>query len=278
MEQEKKLILVTWDFTEKSEFALEHAVNIANALAYEIGLIHIVKKETEIPALEKELENVMKTKFGHITPKPKFFMREGSIFHTISEVASDINARMVIMGTHGIKGMQKLLGSWALKVIASSKVPFIVVQAPPLNKTYKNIIIPVNYRNEHKESINWANFFSKTFHSHFHIFAAKHTDPNFVKGLESNLIFINKYFKSKGIGFDVFTAPGEKDFPSEVIDYSKEKEADAILLMTTKDIGFADYMLGASEQYIIANSEKIPVIAINPKPAKIGGGFRPSGG
>lgn len=278
MEQEKKLILVTWDFTEKSEFALEHAVNIANALSYEIGLIHIVKKESDIPALEKDLEKIMETKFSHISPKPIFFMREGSIFHTINEVASDINARMVIMGTHGIKGMQKLLGSWALKVIASSKVPFIVVQAPPISKTYKNIIIPVNYRREHKESINWAYFFSKAFRSHFHVFVARHTDPNFVKGLESNMIFINKYFKSKGIAFDTYTAPGENDFSKEVIDFTKEKEADAILLMTTKDIGFADYVLGASEQYIIANSEKIPVIAINPRPAKIGGGFRPSGG
>ncbi len=278
MEQEKKLILVTWDFTEKSEFALEHAINIANALSYEIGLIHIVKKESDISGIEKDLEKIMETKFSHISPKPKFFMREGSIFHTISDVASDINARMVIMGTHGIKGMQKLLGSWALKVIASSKVPFIVVQAPPIGKTYKNIIIPVNYRREHKESINWVYFFSKAFHSHFHVFTAKHTDPNFVKGLESNIIFINKYFKSKGIAFDTYAAPGEDDFAKEVIDFSKEKDADAILLMTTKDIGFADYVLGASEQYIIANSEKIPVIAINPRPAKIGGGFRPSGG
>ena len=32
------------------------------------------------------------------------------------------------------------------------------------------------------------------------------------------------------------------------------------------------------EQYIIANGEQIPVICINPKPAKLGGGFSASGG
>jgi len=42
-----------------------------------------------------------------------------------------IGALMVVMGTHGIKGMQKLMGSWALKVITSSKVPFIAVQDTP---------------------------------------------------------------------------------------------------------------------------------------------------
>jgi hypothetical protein len=42
--------------------------------------------------------------------------------------------------------------------------------------------------------------------------------------------------------------------------------------MTTKNITAADYILGASEQYIIANSSKIPVCCVNPKAsfAKVG--------
>ncbi|NJK85048.1 MAG: hypothetical protein HC906_02810 [Bacteroidales bacterium] len=48
--------------------------------------------------------------------------------------------------------------------------------------------------------------------------------------------------------------------------------------MTTRDINLADYVLGAQEQHIIANHEGIPVICINPKPAKIGGGFSTTGG
>jgi hypothetical protein len=35
--------------------------------------------------------------------------------------------------------------------------------------------------------------------------------------------------------------------------------------MTTKNITVADYVIGASEQYIIANSSKIPVCCVNPK-------------
>ena len=47
------------------------------------------------------------------------------------------------MGTHGMKGMQKLTGSWALKVIVKSKVPFIVVQDPPADQErYHNIVFP----------------------------------------------------------------------------------------------------------------------------------------
>jgi hypothetical protein len=35
--------------------------------------------------------------------------------------------------------------------------------------------------------------------------------------------------------------------------------------VTTKNITFADYIIGASEQYIIANSSKIPVCCVNPR-------------
>ena len=35
--------------------------------------------------------------------------------------------------------------------------------------------------------------------------------------------------------------------------------------MTTKNIRFQDYVLGASEQQIIANEAKIPVMCVNPR-------------
>jgi ABC-type Fe3+ transport system substrate-binding protein len=36
------------------------------------------------------------------------------------------------------------------------------------------------------------------------------------------------------------------------------------MIMTTKYITFVDYMFGAHEQKIIANSAKIPVMCVNP--------------
>lgn len=277
MAQEKHLILVTWDFTERSEFALEHAIAIAKKLREKIGLLHIVKKENEVQATRERIKGVIAEKYQHLDEQPEVLVEAGNIFTTISKVAEDCEARMVIMGTHGIKGMQKFFGSWALKVIAHTKVPFIVVQEPPRSDIYKNIALPLNFRKENKECINWASYFSKHFGSNFHILTAKHNDPNFLKGIESNISFINKYFKAKGISYSMEETAGETDFVKEALEYANEKRVDAIFIVTTKDIGLADYMLGAHEQYLIANEYKIPVICINPKPPKIGGSFSTSG-
>lgn len=278
MEQEKNLIMVTWDFTEKSLFALKHAINIANILKSEVALLHVVKKESEISEAEKKMAEAVQVVKADPSVKFRFIAREGTIFHTIGEVSSEIGALMVVMGTHGIKGMQKLMGSWALKVITSSKVPFIAVQDTPKAEVFKNIIIPITHRREIKECISWAHFCSRMFNTKFMLIRAKYADANYKRGVESNTYFLSKYFTTKNIRFEIKVADGENNFGDEIINNAKHIDADGILVMTTRDIGFADYVLGPQEQYIIANIEKIPVICINPRPVKIGGGFSASGG
>ena len=91
---------------------------------------------------------------------PPFLMFEkGSIFTAIADFVNQKgvpddkkkNVDLVLMGTHGMKGMQKLTGSWALKVIVKSKVPFIVVQdAPADEERYHNIVFPVDFKKENK--------------------------------------------------------------------------------------------------------------------------------
>ena len=278
MEQIKNVILVTWDFTEKSEFALEHAINASKRLHHPIGLVHIVKKENEISVAEERIKGILSEKYSSLDPMPLVIVKDGNIFSTITDLANNMEAMLVFMGTHGIKGMQKWLGSWALKVIAHTKVPFIVVQAVPQKPTYEKIVIPVTFRKENKECINWVSYFSRHFGSTFFIYKAKHSDPNFIKGIDSNIFFLTKYFTSKGINFQIDEAEGDSDYVVHTVHYAQSINADAIMLMVTKDIGFADYVLGAHEQYIIANEAKLPVICINPKPPKLGGSFSASGG
>jgi nucleotide-binding universal stress UspA family protein len=278
MEHEKNLIVVTWDFTEKSMFALEHAVQMSSMLKGEISVVHIVKKASEIRDVERRMTAEVKGKFTDPSLVFHFIVRTGNIFHTIGEIATETNALLVIMGTHGIVGMQKFLGSWALKVVASSKAPFVVVQESPKSEILKNIVLPVNFKKETKECVAWTNLFSKKFGTKFHLIKAKYTDSNFRKGLDSNMFFLTKYFTSKGVRYESVSSVGEVDFGKEIVQYAKNVDADAIMLMTTRDIGFTDYVLGPQEQFIIANNERIPVICINPRPAKIGGGFSASGG
>jgi hypothetical protein len=202
----------------------------------------------------------------------------GNIFTTISDTADEIHAELVIMGTHGRKGMQKLLGSWALKVIASSKIPFIVVQEGPTSNGFKKIVFPLDFRSENKEKIQWIYYIARLYNSMVYVIKEKVADRKFRKGIHSNLLFTEKFLRSNNIVYEIHSSAGKKDFTTETLDFAERIEADMLMISATRNIGLADYVLGANEQRILANPHGIPVMCINPRPAKMGGGFSATGG
>jgi nucleotide-binding universal stress UspA family protein len=278
MESENKTILVPWDFTEVAKYAADHALNISKITGGNISLLHIVKKEQEVPdvknKLQAEAEKLSKEYGVPVEP----FVRPGSIFNAIGKTSEELDAEIITMGTHGIKGMQKIMGSWALKVIVSSKVPFLVVQAPPESSKLEKIVFPLDFKKENKEKLRWVGYLSNYYKAKVHVIRPLYTDKGFKKGLQSNLIFAQKYLDNNSIDYEITVAEGKKDFPHETIEFAQSIKADVILIMTTKGISLADYVLGANEQYIIANSAKIPVMCVNPRPSKFLGSFSAAGG
>jgi len=266
MDKEKRTILIPWDFTTVADYALLHGFKIAKGIdSKKIALIHITKKEKDNEEAMVRLVQVAKENAEKFNIEIEPIVREGSIFTTIGEVAAEINAELVIMGTHGLHGMQKLTGSWALKVIVSSRVPFVVVQEPPKDNPLKDIVFPIDFKWENKEKLNWASYFYNYFSPKFHILKPNTTDVGFINKIKANMTFARKFMDGKGIAYELYTPDGKKNFAIETIDFAKNMDADLILIVSTKNIGFSDYVLGASEQYIIANSARIPVMVINPR-------------
>ncbi len=268
MEEHKKLIVVPWDFTEVAEHALAHAVKISRMVGNEICLLHIVDAGIAARAAgeKKALLNHVTEANGKKYNMPiSYHIIKGSIFKAIAEFANDKEASIVVMGTHGMKGMQKLTGSWALKVIVKSKVPFIVVQDPPADQDkYHNIVFPVDFRNENKEKIKMAIFMGKYFDSKIRFLVTITTDKNILKKTNTNINFAIRYLIQNNIEYEIHEVP-RGNFAEQTIDFAQKISADLILIMTTKNITVADYVMGASEQFIIANSSKIPVCCVNPK-------------
>lgn len=266
MANENHNILIPWDFTPVAEYALQHGFKFAEkAKSKKIVLVHIIKNEKEYDEAFTKLEQIASDFRGKNGIEIDALVRKGSIFTTIGEVASEVEAELVIMGTHGLRGMQKLTGSWALKVIVSSKVPFVVIQEPPNETDFKDIVFPIDFKRENKEKLNWVSYFYKYFTPKFHIIKPNTTDVGFIKKIKANIAFARKYMDSKSVEYEITTAEGKRSFPVEIMEYAKGLNADLILILSTKNIGFTDYVIGAQEQYIIANSSKIPVMVVNPR-------------
>jgi len=275
MEEHKKLIIVPWDFTHVAGHALAHAVKISRMVGNDICLLHIVDpkiSDKDVAQKKAQLLQITEENSKNYNVPVSSHISKGSIFSAIADYANEVDASLVVMGTHGMKGMQKLTGSWALKVIVKSKIPFIVVQDPPVDQErYHNIVFPVDFRGENKEKMRMAIFMGKYFESKIHMLVSVSSDKNLLKKTNINLNFAVKYFIQNNIEYEIHEVP-KGDFAQQTIDFSQKINADLLLIMTTKNITVADYVMGASEQYIIANSSKIPVCCVNPKSsfAKVG--------
>lgn len=262
----KENILVPWDFSNVANYALQHAVKFSKLLNTGISILHVVKKDKEAAEAETKLKVLVdetKEKYGI---EPEILIKEGSIFSVITEVGNEMNSALVVMGTHGIKGMQKFTGSWALKVIVGCNSPFVVVQSPPTSDSINDLVFPIDFRSENKQKLVWANYLYRLFDAKIHVILPKETDKLILKKINNNLIFAKNYFHDHGIEYDITTMEGKGSFVEQTIDYAQKLENSLIMIMTTKNISLQDYILGADEQKIIANTEGLPVMCINPRP------------
>jgi len=278
MDNKPRTILVAWDFTEKAEFAFAHAVSISKITGNDITLVHIVKSDKEKTTMEERLQAEAQRMADKFAIMPKYLVLIGSIFDILSKYASEGGTEMVVMGTHGVKGFQRFTGSWALKVIRGSRVPFLVVQDMPKYDKFDKIVFPVDFKRENKEKINWAYYLCKLHNAKIHLVHPMVADKAFRKRIYSNIVFAKKFLDNAGIDCTVEATGKKADFSKEAIEYAEKIDASVILIMTSKTISFVDYIMKPAEQSFIANEAKIPVMVLNPKPKAFSGGFSATGG
>ena len=241
---------------------------MAHILKYKIVLFHIVDDTSEEEAALKKMESAVEEIKKDLGEEVDSYVNHGKIFKEISDYASkeENNVNFVVMGTHGMKGRQKLFGSWALKVIAGSEVPFIVVQnAPPDKDRYSDIVFPIDFKSENKEKLQWAIFLGKYLNSKIHLYKAPVSDKALQKKVNINLNFAIRFLIQNNIDYEIHTSVKSGNFQKEILSFSKRIKADLIMITTTKHITKFDYIFGAKEQYLLSNNEKIPVMCVNPK-------------
>lgn len=258
-------VLVPTDFTDVANTAINHAAMVAKSFNGEIYLLHIVSSQKATEEAKKKLEKLCEETYAQYGVTAKYLVRKGSIFEDISQVAEDIGAMLIIMGTHGVKGIQHITGSYALKVINHSKVPFIIVQRKNAKGLYKKIVLPIRFAQETKQKLSITASIARHFGSQVHIFASNESDEFLRNKVNRELLFAKHYLDERKISYVVEVAPSTTNYLQQVIDYSKEVNADIIAIVNSQEGGILpDLFKGGGEQEVIGNKEEIPVIITNP--------------
>ncbi|MEQ8910368.1 MAG: universal stress protein [Vicingaceae bacterium] len=259
-------VLVPIDFTEESEAAITHAAFVANSFDGELVLLHVISSEKARANAEEQLKKIANDASSSYNINVAYEIKKGSIFDEIPKVAEEKNAMLIVMGTHGVKGIQHLTGSYALKVIGHSKVPFIVCQSKKSKGKIKDLVLPIKFSQETKSKLSITATIAKHFDAVVHIFTANESDEFIRTKVSRELTFAKHYFDERSVKYEVEMAPEAGNYIPQLLDYSNDIEADMIAIVNSSgDGGFLpDLFKGSGEIDVLNNKFKIPTIVLNP--------------
>lgn len=270
----KTKLLVPTDFTNEAHSAIQHAVKLGVIVQAEVILLNVVKDKSDIPAATsklKEEENWAQKVNDQI--EVRSIVRVGNIFDDIGDAASELGVSLIIMGTHGASGWQKITGSYALKVITNSSVPFIVVQDQLMNDTgYDSIVVPLDLNNETKQKLEMVASIAHYFDSEVHLITPNESDEFLSNKLKANRIWAAKYLKGKNVKFTTQIVDDGDNLLEGVFKLSKKVEADLIAIMNLQKNSLMGVLGSSYQQEIIANKAKVPVLCLNPLKSTIASG------
>ena len=140
-------ILVPIDGSETSVVAMDEAIKLAKALNSKITVVQVMALDPYIAdayvktgqtneLIERTRTYLLdvleqaKQKFTNEAITVETKLLEGFVVHEeIIQAAQDLNADLIVMGSHGRTGVRKLvLGSVAQKVLGESHIPVLIVR------------------------------------------------------------------------------------------------------------------------------------------------------
>ena len=140
-------ILIVADDSPSSIKAIKYGFQLAARLKARVGLIGVVDGALAIGNVDAgvfpeqaafELKKSMKAFLGHMASDygkgidAELFTPEGEVKETVLQLANEWEATLIVAGTHGRKGLNRLLmGSIAESILRDAHIPVVVV---PMDK------------------------------------------------------------------------------------------------------------------------------------------------
>jgi nucleotide-binding universal stress UspA family protein len=273
LKDRSNIILVPTDFSAVCQNAIDHAVKAAESINFKVTILHVINRQTRVNlgkqntelAVENKLKEIKKAIKAKSKVSVDYLYREGSIFETISEVANELKVNMMILGTHGKRGLQHFTGSYAYKVVTQSPVPVIVVQKRQISDHgYKKIVFPIGLYTESRQQVFYAIVSSLLFKSELMVF--KQTSSEVADTTKLNIITsqIEEEFQNHNVKYTLTEAPKHQNFASQLLDFAVSNSADMLMMMTDSNIDNPNFNNSTWSEKLIFNLAQIPVLCINP--------------
>lgn len=181
-----KNILVPTDFSENSRKALDFALEIALKSGANLHIMHSIEEPYDFPSkveeVKKSLSRGVKILFDSLVEKIredkiyedlpiKTYIQTGRALYTILEETKNQNIDLIIMGSKGRTGLEKILwGSTTAQIIQRSDVPVLAVPKESSYNGFKQIVFASDYNDSDLKALQFVVSLAELFDSNINIF------------------------------------------------------------------------------------------------------------
>ncbi len=136
-------ILLAVDFSQNGEQVIEQAQKLAKQFKSKLSLVHVLELapimyegDFSLPlgiSYQEELEKQAVAKLHQLAEtltidKKDCYLEQGSVKLAVTDVAKKIHADLIIAGTHGHHGIEKLIGSRVNSILHAAECDVLVVR------------------------------------------------------------------------------------------------------------------------------------------------------
>lgn len=259
----KNLYIVLHDFTEIGDTALSYALHIGKHVHTDILLLHVVDEEKKAAAAKLKLEKIIEKQSLPEGVNLSPLVKTGNFLEDTGNFAKEEKAQLVIMGTHGALGLQKVFGSHAMKVIRSSEIPFLVVQKGTILKEIQKVIVPVDLTKESLQIVNIAGDVANMFGGAVHILYEKQGDERMALQMKTRIHIVKTNYEERGIKAEYFILEDKGSFAKKIEKHAKSEGAELLAFAYHSESLLPQF--DAFGQTLITNNLKLPTIVVNSK-------------
>ncbi|GAB5418687.1 MAG: hypothetical protein Crog4KO_04440 [Crocinitomicaceae bacterium] len=255
------IYLVPVDFTSEAASAVKLALDLAKANNGSTYLLHVVSKSADKVNARNQFADFLQDFSEEEMTLISTNVIEGDIFNDIGKAGDILKASLIVMGTHGAHGMQKVFGSRAVKLISSSATPFLITQGKREVERIKNIVMPFSFAKESIQITTFVGSIAKKFNATIHLCGFHDKDDWLDAKTKSNQLVVKRALDEMNASYEIAHLPPSKTYNKDLVDFAKSIDADMFAAAY-----FKEGILPTPNSFIqgmIENELNLPLLTVN---------------
>jgi len=284
-------VLIPTDFSACADHALTHALEVADRFDAQLHILHVVNEldpdwygitdaQERAVKLRDQIREEARERLEDLAPDKEVdttvsLQLSFDVADTIYEYVDEREIDLVVMGTHGRQGLDRLmLGNVANKIVRHAPCPVMTVreEVPWTGEEekvrFQDVLAPIDFSDHSQTALEASKTFASAYQARLHLLfvAEKRTvptfsdtglpgvgvvemDPEIVANAEQALEQLNENVGGPEVESRYHVREG--DVSSDIVDFAETHGTDLIVMATRGLTGVSRFLIGSNTERIV---------------------------